>query len=190
MLESKCAYVIIYSRIKKGAESMIFNDVFKEQLVKVKQSGKTTVKKALLIIAAVIIGFLALLLGGAFLGPIVIVALVFGTSYLVKSMNLEYEYILTNNELDIDKIMNKERRKRCFTIDINEIDIMANINNDMYKAQLDRAEKTINVSSNEEGKDIYAIIFILDDILTKLIFEPNEEMRKAIYRQAPSKVHL
>ena len=49
------------------------------------------------------------LLGLAF--PL-IVASWFGAYMLMNSRYIEYEYILTNNELDVDKIYAKRRRKR------------------------------------------------------------------------------
>ena len=166
------------------------NDVFKEQLIKVEQTSTTSAKKTGIIIAAIIVAIAAFTFGGTFLGPLVVVGVFIGASYLVKGMNLEYEYILTNNELDIDKIMNKERRKRCFTVDLNEINIMAHVDNGMKKAELDRAQKTIDVSSGQKGPNTYALVFMHENTLTKMIFEPNDDLKQLIYRQVPSKIFL
>lgn len=166
------------------------NDVFKEQLVEVKKTSAVSMKKTGIIVAAVIIGVLGITFGGMFLGPLVVVGLVIGANYLVKSMNLEYEYALTNDELDVDKIMNKERRKRLLTIDIKEIHMMAHITDGLRKGDMERAQKTIDVSSGVEGPDTYAILFMHENTLTKLVFEPNDGIQKSIYRQAPSKVFL
>lgn len=165
-------------------------DIFREQLVEVKQTSTTTMKKTGVIIVAIIIALVAITFGGAFIGPLVVVGVIIGASYLIKSMNLEYEYILTNNELDIDKIMNKERRKRLLTVDIKEINVMAHIDDGMRKGELERAQKTIDVSSGEKGSNTYVIVFNHNETLTKLIFEPNEDVKRDIYRQAPSKVFL
>ncbi|HHX59398.1 MAG TPA: hypothetical protein GX707_01470 [Epulopiscium sp.] len=165
-------------------------DVFKEQLIAVKKNKKTTLKKTGLIAVGIVVAVVAMLFGGSFIGPVVVVALFFGGNYLLGSMNLEYEYILTNNELDVDKIMNKERRKRYFTIDLKEINIMAHIDDAVRKPEVDRAQKTIDVSSGEKGPNTYAIVFSHKNELTKVIIEPNEDMKKVIFRQAPSKVFL
>ena len=165
-------------------------DVFKEQLIAVKPNSKITMKKTGIAVAGVILAVLAVLFGGGFLGPILVVAIIFGASYLVKSMNLEYEYILTNNELDVDKIMNKERRKRCFTIDLKEINVMAHIDNDQRKPEFEGASKTIDISSGEKGANTYVIVSQVKDELTKIIIEPNDDMKKEIFKQAPSKVFL
>ncbi len=165
-------------------------DIFKEQLIAVKPNSKTTMKKTGISVVGVIIAVLAMIFGGGFLGPIIVVAVIFGASYLVKSMNLEYEYILTNNELDVDKIMNKERRKRYFTIDIKQINVMAHIDNDQRKPEFERASKTIDISSGEKGPNTYVIVYPIKEELTKIIIEPNDEMKKEIFKQAPSKVFL
>lgn len=165
-------------------------DVFMEQLIAVKPNKTTAMKKTGVIVLAVIIAIAGMMFGGGFIGPIVVVAIIFGASYLVKGMNLEYEYILTNNELDIDKIMNKERRKRCFTIDLKEMDLMAHIDDGVRKPEFDRAQKTIDVSSSEHGPNTYVILFTYKSELTRMIFEPKDELKQAIFRQAPSKVFL
>lgn len=165
-------------------------DIFREQLVEVRKTSAVTMKKTGIIILAVILGLVAITFGGSLIGPLVVIGLIMGASYLIKSMNLEYEYILTNNELDIDKIMNKERRKRLLTIDIKQINVMAHIEDGMRKGEIERAQKTIDVSSGEKGSNTYVIVFNHNETLTKLIFEPNEDIKRDIYRQAPSKVFL
>lgn len=165
-------------------------DVFKEQMIAVKPNSKTKMKKTLIIVAGIIIAAVGMIFGGSFIGPIVVVAVLFGGSYLIKGMNLEYEYILTNNELDIDKIMNKERRKRIFTIDFKGISVMAHIDDGVRKPEFERAQKTIDISSGEKGPNTYVIVFMNENDLTQLILEPNEEMQQAMFRQAPSKVYL
>lgn len=165
-------------------------DVFKEQLIAVKKNKKTTMKKIGIAVVGTVIAAVAMLFGGSFIGPVVVVALFFGGNYLLGGMNLEYEYILTNNELDVDKIMNKERRKRYFTIDLKEINVMAHIDDAVRKPDVDRAQKTIDVSSGEKGPNTYVIVFSHKNELTKVIIEPNDDMKKVIFRQAPSKVFL
>lgn len=165
-------------------------DIFKEQLVAVKPTKATSLKKVGIVIAAIIIGIVGFIFGGRLIGPLIVVAVVIGGSYLVKSLNLEYEYALTNDELDIDKIINKERRKRLFTVNIKEIEMMAHISDEMRKGDMERAQKTINVGSGEEGPNTYAILFRHENTLTKLVFQPNDSIQKNIFRQAPSKVFL
>ncbi len=165
-------------------------DVFKEQMIAVKPNSKTQIKKTLVIVVGIILAVVGMIFGGSFIGPIIVVAALFGGSYLIKGMNLEYEYILTNDELDIDKIMNKEKRKRLLTLDLKEINVMAHIDDGVRKPEFERAQKTIDVSSGEKGPDTYVIVFMNKNDLTQLILEPNKEMQQAMFRRSPSKIHL
>lgn len=40
----------------------------------------------------------------------------YGGYILITNMSVEYEYIVTNGEMDIDKIIAKRRRKRLITV--------------------------------------------------------------------------
>lgn len=94
-------------------------DIFKEQLVK-KQSTKADKSKkiSLAVIAACLSGILFLLLRS--LSIILIILLWIGYFYLLKNMTVEFEYILTNDELDIDKITGQNKRKRLITVNISQ----------------------------------------------------------------------
>ena len=76
------------------------------------------------LLVGAIYSFLTFLSGFSF----VFVIGVFYYAYkLIKNSSIEYEYILTNNELDIDKIIAKSARKRMLTVNFREIEICANI---------------------------------------------------------------
>ena len=88
-------------------------DHFAEQLVKKFHSSKDDLKKGLIIGGAAVICLISLLLTfmGFPLALILPVGAVWGTWYLLKLSNVEYEYSCTNGELDIDKIMGQDKRK-------------------------------------------------------------------------------
>ena len=39
--------------------------------------------------------------------------------YLFRSMDIEYEYLYINGNLDVDKIMSKSRRKKVFEMNVS-----------------------------------------------------------------------
>ncbi|MEG1996445.1 MAG: hypothetical protein RR036_02925, partial [Oscillospiraceae bacterium] len=47
---------------------------------------------------------------------------VYGAWFLISYLNVEYEYIVTNDEIDIDKIIAKRKRKRVLTVKISNFD--------------------------------------------------------------------
>lgn len=162
-------------------------DVFKEQLVKTKGTAKDKAQRVIIIIAAVLLGIVAFIFGG-FIGPLIIVGLVWGCIYLTSFFKKEYEYSITNNELDIDTIYNKERRKKLLDLDLKKIELMASIKDDKHKGSLERAQKTIDASDGEQGQNTYVILYSKEGALTKLLISPNEEMLHLMYKQAPHKI--
>ena len=86
-------------------------DVFIEYMVKKQNTGKDILLKIFYAGASVVIlvgSFLFIpLLGQMFsmFAPLIGFGAVFGAWYLITSMNVEYEYILTNGEMDVDKIV-------------------------------------------------------------------------------------
>lgn len=63
-----------------------------------------------------------------------VITLIMGLIYLItiivsEYIFVEYEYTLTNNELDITKIINKSKRREICTIDISKISKVVKIEN-------------------------------------------------------------
>ena len=98
------------------------SDFYTEQLVKRKASMGTMVAKAALIALTVVslLSFFLFPLGILFFG-IMIVADIF----LFRQLDLEFEYLYVNGDLDIDKIMAKQKRKRVFQTNVSELEVIA-----------------------------------------------------------------
>ncbi|PHV69953.1 hypothetical protein CS063_13305 [Sporanaerobium hydrogeniformans] len=163
-------------------------EIFKEYLIKQKKSSKDVLMQTLIMGAAAVLIIIAFLLGGAFLGPVIILIVLFGAGTLFIKFNREYEYILTNNELDIDVIYNKSKRKRVTTIDMKKIEAMVSIKDTNNQGKIERFNKLINASDNNDGADTYAIISSQDNTLCKILITPNASFLNELYKQAPHKV--
>ena len=161
------------------------NETYVECLVKKKTPTYMKFLKILTIMLAVcfiLIGFVFLI--GLLLGMIFAVIAYF----VYQNADLEYEYLYVDKELTIDKVMAKSRRKRVATFDLNKMEIVAPIKSwhlDNYK---NRTDKAVDYSSGEEKQPDRRFIFFYDG-QKKLIFEPNEEMIKAMQFAAPRKVY-
>jgi len=154
-------------------------DVFKEQLVKKLPSMRTRILRFLVIAAAVVITISALMAIPQF-GVIVAFAVCFGAYYLMSFFNIEYEYVFTNGDLDIDIIYSKARRKRLLTTHLNKADIMCHVEDTMKIGELSGAEVTLDYSSGVVNEYTYAFLTMHNNKRTKIIIEPNEKMLKAI----------
>ena len=94
------------------------SDLYIELLVKKKKTSTDTLLKVLMIGATVIF-----VLGGILFNPIILLlAVVMGVVdyFKLPSLDLEYEYLYVNGELDIDKIMSKQKRKRVGSYDMKK----------------------------------------------------------------------
>lgn len=99
-------------------------DHYNEQLVKKNADGRDIVIRVLICAAAAAVIALSVI-GAVMFGftPIIIIGI--GACYLayllLTGTSIEYEYIVTNNDLDIDKISGKRKRKRLITVKLNTV---------------------------------------------------------------------
>jgi len=156
-------------------------DVFKEQIVKRRTTFKDTAIRISLVLSVILIfvaTVLVLFLQG--IGIIITAAATFGAMYLMSFLSVEYEYVYTNGELDIDAIYNKSRRKRLFSAVVKDFEIMAHIDDKNHEHTLTTAQEVKDFSSGLPGPDTYVFLTIINGKKTKVIIEPNEKMLKAI----------
>lgn len=177
-------------------------DVFLEQIVARKSTGLDLLKKVGIIVAALILIFLFTFIipglqgfGGILgtigqifstLGLLVAVGVIYGTYYLISGMSIEYEYILTNGEIDVDKIIARRKRKRMITVDTRNFSEFG-----LYK-NAPKAGENVTVimacSSPEDENTYYAICDHAKFGRCMLVFNPNEKIlshaKQFIKRQA------
>lgn len=159
------------------------NDFYTEQLVKRKKTGMTAAAKAGMIALTVASLFLAVMIPFGMLIP---VALVLVDVYLFKELDLEYEYLFVNGDLDIDKIMAKSKRKRIFSMTVEDLELLAPTGSS--ELRLVQTQKTYNYSSREQGAKTYELITTQKGQKVKVIFEPNETILNGFKTLAPRKV--
>ncbi|MCL2708737.1 MAG: DUF6106 family protein [Defluviitaleaceae bacterium] len=154
------------------------NDVFKEQIVRRKPTGKDKLKKAGLIVAVAAVFLITISYIGQF-ALFVTAAAGFGAFLLIGMLNVEFEYVFTNGELDIDAIFNRTRRKRMFSGYVKDFEIMAHIDDRNHTHDYDSAQEVKNYSSGETKENTYAFLANYKGKRQKIIIEPNEMMVKA-----------
>ena len=101
-------------------------DVFVEQLVVIKQDKKIIMLKIGLILLGILLAIGLVLLGFffptfAFTMYLLAAGSVYGGYWLCSRLNNEFEYIITNNEIDIDRITNKKKRMRMANFTTSDI---------------------------------------------------------------------
>ena len=109
----------------------------------------------------------------------------------MPTLDLEYEYLYVNGEIDIDKIMSKQKRKRVFSGDVASLELLAPSQShelDHYRTRTDI--KKNDFSSGKKDAKTYTMILKKDQGMELVIFEPSEVMLKDMKRMAPREVHL
>lgn len=152
-------------------------DYFSEQIVVKRKDSTDNVKKIIIYTASVILAITA----GYFLFPIGVllaVGVLFGGYYLLTGLDCEYEYIITNGELDIDKIIAKRQRKTLITVNISEFTSFGKVSSDA-----NNSECTSVIALGEGKADDYYAIFNNSSIgKVYLAFSPNEKTLETINR--------
>lgn len=102
-------------------------DVFVEYLVKKKRTVRDNLITVSILLCVVLLPLaccaLAQLTGIYYLimvGFFVLIAAIYGAWYLITSQNVEFEYSITNNNITVDKVIAKRKRKRILSMDIKK----------------------------------------------------------------------
>ena len=161
------------------------NEFLTEQLVKRRQTTVTTMKKAGLIAVTVLSAFLALF-HPLLIWVTIILAVV--DSFLFKRMNLEFEYLYFNGDLDIDKIMNMQSRKRVFSSNIKEMEVIAWSGS--VELQQYQRYKVLDFSTQNPDDKVYEMVTQFKGETVRVLFNPNEKILSEMKNMAPRKVFI
>lgn len=159
------------------------NEFLTEQLVKRRQTAVTTIKKAGLIAVTVLSTPLALFHPGLIWVTVILAVI---DAFLFKRMNLEFEYVYFNGDLDIDKIMNMQSRKRVFSSNIKEMEVIA-CSGSVELQQYPRY-KVLDFSTQNPDDKVYEMITQFKGETVRVLFNPNEKILNEMKNLAPRKV--
>ena len=168
-------------------------DIFYEYIVKRKKETKDYLIIAGIIVLGLILSVVLLGLTIIFstylsgLGLVLIFLLWWGAWTLMGSRNLEYEYILTNNYLDIDKIIARRGRKRLCTINFKEIEQCASTTDPMFGHIYRNTEgRTVkNYAGDINAPRVYFVDFSKDAERVRVLFQPNERILDGLKKANP-----
>ena len=158
-------------------------DTFFEQIVSIKKGAKEVALILLIIAAALIIGAVLMLLSIAqmSLAGIIFLAIAgifYGAYRLVALLNVEYEYILTNGEMDIDKITNRSSRKRQITFNLKDVLRIEKYN--FQNPVVVRGAKTEIYCNKNDQNACFVLLDHKSHGKTLVVFAPSERMLKGM----------
>ncbi len=164
-------------------------DTFIEQIIKKNRTGRDAVLKALICVGAVLVSVVMLFLPIVPVNFLFALGVVYGGYYLMTGFDCEYEYIVTNGEIDIDKIIAKRKRKRLITFKISAFESFGE-----YKDAPAPGNSVTTVLANgrdetgDDSRDYYADFKHGSLGSVRIIFTPNERVLEAMKPYLPRNI--
>lgn len=136
-------------------------DVYIEHLVRKKPDAVAGLKKAGLGLAAAVLTFAVFVIEPiSFMTPAAFILSIWGANKFIRLQNVEFEYIVTNGELDVDKIMGQSKRKRLITVDARSMEMLAPMDKEHEKEYTSESiKKTYDASVSKNSPNRYFAIF-------------------------------
>ena len=165
-------------------------DSFTEQLVPIKTGGKVlTLKISIWVICSLmflgLVGFSILNPKLAFILLLLAAAVMFIAYFLCTQLNVEYEYALTNDEIDIDRIVNCSKRQRMANFKIREIEDIAPYNPSVHVTDKANSKNVYIGCDPAIGEPLAFRIRHPRNGYYTLVLTPNDEFRAGMKRYLP-----
>lgn len=158
-------------------------DNFYEQLV---STYKTPLYKITNGAVYVLGGLAVLALGsGRLLTFIICGLLAAGLYFLKRNLYVEYEYVFTNGEIDIDKIMEMSKRKRVLQFSIKEAELIAPEDSYYIKDFGNKPEKVVTCYPKTCDKRVYVVMITGGTERVQLRIAPDEEFLDLCFKYNP-----
>lgn len=151
-------------------------DNFCEQIVKPKSNTLQAFKTASVLSLTLVLGFAVFIISSSLLGPFLGFILgglvLFLGFYILTCFSIEYEYIITNGEIDVDKIIARRKRKRILSTNVKNFSDFGKF--DASKAN-SNSYKLINADDGIAENLYYADFKHSKFGQARLLFSPNEK---------------
>ncbi|MCL1880910.1 MAG: hypothetical protein FWF76_01890 [Oscillospiraceae bacterium] len=168
------------------------NDIFIEQLITRKPDNRaTTIKIGILVLTALLCTIIVLAImfipNTLAIGLMAIIGAIWLSGSIVKGLHTEYEYILTNQEFDIDKISGKRKRRRMITLDLTNTEKF-----DRYNESTSLLDSDVTVSAHDNSlvNLWYLTVKHNSHGRVALLFNPSENFLEMLNKALPPKFRL
>ncbi len=173
-------------------------DIYYEQMLKKKLNAVDWVKiiasglVALNFTLFIVFCFLA---GITFYGFnfLIILGLWWGFAWIIKGTSVEYEYTITNHELDIDIIKGKSKRKHITTINLKNIEFFGNVGDERIIEILNarpKPKKSYYLLPDRSADNICVteVISKKDNSIVRVFVAPDSQLFEYIWKANPKVV--
>lgn len=163
-------------------------DVFIEKIVRRKKKPQDYLIFCGSIFLATLVFFAAMIfLADLFFGiaPLLIAGLIYLEYRVITGQNIEYEYIATNDDLTIDKIIARRKRKRVFSGSCKDFSIIAPITSRAFETQKKSGVKVIDCSADITDSNNWFFVAKKDNSRNLYVFEPDDRYINTFRRHNP-----
>ena len=162
-----------------------------EKLVSKKTEISAIVLRISVLVIALFFSYVIASLIGFVYGLIAIFFLGYLTWYVFFMTSVEYEFVLVNNELTMDKIYGKNKRKTQQTVDVSKCEVIAPIESTYVSGYHRNTQmKAFDYTSGENNEPVYILIVSYGASTAKIYMEFDQKMLDAMKMAAPGKVKL
>jgi len=166
-------------------------DAFIEKIVQKRRTPAELLMSAGIALASAIIAVVVTMVGIQYVGQIALVlsAAVIYLGYRFQTrFNIEFEYLVTNDSLDVDKIVSQRKRTRIFSSDCKSFDAVGKVHGHDLGPHLAEGADVIFAGTNMASLDLYFVLLNYKGKKTILYFEPDKRMLDSFRRYIPRKI--
>lgn len=154
-------------------------DRFTEDIIKKERNDGNIVIIAFFILLAVVL-FMLDVLQLLFGGYILCLISGFLAYYFASKQNVEYEFTMTNENVEIDAIYNKQKRKPVVSFNLQETKLVAPSTSPRLEHERESVVSTLYFVSGVKGRDTYSVLGEYGGVRTEFVIEPTEKILEHI----------
>lgn len=162
-------------------------DTFFEQIVK-KQKGA---KEWTIILATILLGLVVAVAYFLFIYQffiVVLAGLIYGGWWLITAQNVEYEYCVTNGDIDVDQIVARRKRRRLVSVAGRKIETLQPYD---PTAPMGKYQRYVMVAPGLKAEGLWYFTYnSKKNGHTFVVFQPDMRILRALYRGLPKLVQL
>ncbi len=164
------------------------SDMYREIMIQKKTPMIKKLLKGMLPVLTVLFLFAGMVMPLLLIGA---VAFGLATFFLAPKLEVEYEYLYVNGELDIDAIYSRQKRKKVGSYDVAELEILAPSNSHALDSYLNGKNASVkDYTSGDPQVKSYILIYNKDKGQEMIKVELDDVILNDMRRMAPRKVNL
>lgn len=162
-----------------------------EKLVAKKTTTNAIILRVFTLVAALFLMYVVAVIVGVIYSLVALFFLGYMVYYVFLMTSVEYEFVLVNNELTIDAIYGKNKRKNQQTFDVSKCEVIAPLESTYVSGyHRNNQMKSFDYTSGENREQIFIFIIPYGASTAKLYMELDQQILDAVRMAAPGKVKL